>query len=176
MRTVPGEQEPLLIHCLHARQKRGAKVLTVKNGGHEMRGAALLVLKIYWKLKAHWHPILSRLDQKIIFNSKMTPITPSGCVKAIWPRRVMSQVTWLSHPMHCPKHKRDGLGWDAPQTKGKQASKCSASLGTPSRMMEKPFQVAPQMPKSVQSSKGSNGCCVVSFYSFNEKLQSKYNH
>ncbi len=66
-------------------------------------------------------------------------------------------------PKQWPKPNRDGLGWDEPQSEGKRANKCSAFLGTPSRLFENHFRWLPheahwENAKSVQSSNQSKGC------------------
>ena len=61
----------------------------------------LFITGIYSKLKAHWtsmattafycdvssHAVCVLMDHHLFFNRTMTPNTPPGCVRAIWPRR-----------------------------------------------------------------------------------------
>ena len=97
--------------------------------------------------KAHnqhgYHNILQRytipsglhwVGWSFVFYRTMTQNTPLGCVRAIWPStasdELASTITW-------PQPKWDGLGWVGPQREGKTANKCSAYVGTPSRLLEK---------------------------------------
>ena len=52
------------------------------------------------------------------------------------PDDLASTVTW-------PKPNRDGLGWNGSQSESKRANKCSASLRTPSRLLENHFRWLP---------------------------------
>ena len=75
----------------------------------------------------------------ICFSTGQWPNPPPGCVRAIWPRRVMKcciKMTWLS-TITRPQPNWDGLGWVGPQSEGKAANKCSAYVRTPSRLLEK---------------------------------------
>ena len=116
---------------------------------------ALLVtlLVIYLEFKAHLtntattafcsdtssHLVCALWGYHFFFKRTMTQNTPPGCVRAIWPRRrvmVLHQMTW---PPQLPNLNPIEMVWvklDS-RLKEKYANKCSAYVGTPSRLLEK---------------------------------------
>ena len=79
-----------------------------------------------------YHPIWFGLSPTIIcFSIGQWPNTPPGCVRAIWPRRRVTDWYTGSQPNW------NGLGWVGQQRDVKAAKKCSAYVGTPSRLLEK---------------------------------------
>lgn len=77
-----------------------------------------------------WHP-----THHLFSNSTMTYMTKKEGDGV--PRQVTwSTVTW-------PQPSRDGAGWAGRQSEDKRANKCSASPGTPSRLLENRFRRRP---------------------------------
>ena len=85
------------------------------------------------------HLIWFALSGRIIcFSTGQWPNTPPSCVRAIWKRRVIEcGIRWPGLHNHPTSSNWDGLGWVGPQSEEKAANKCSAYVGTPSRLLEK---------------------------------------
>jgi hypothetical protein len=88
---------------------------------------------------------LSFVTWQLSFITWQWPNTPPGCVRAIWPRRRVMEWCIRLQPNW------DGLGWVGLQDKGKAANKCSAYVGTPSRLKSIPGEGSWENAKSVQS-------------------------
>jgi hypothetical protein len=107
-------------------------------------GGALLVTLIYLEFKAHLtcmattafcSDIPSHLvcfsGTIICFSIGQWPNTPPGCVRAIWPRRRVMEgcIRWPG--LHNHLTNPNEIVWD------ELDNKCSAYVGTPSRLLEK---------------------------------------
>ena len=161
----------------HRKSKRMVSTYMVPTVTHGGRGVMVWgcfagdtvgdLFKIEGTLNQHgYHSILQRhaipsglhlVGPSLIFQQDSDPKHTPGCVRAIWPRRrvMESTVTW-------PKPSPDGLGWDGTQSESKRSTKHSASLGTPSRLLENHFRWRPheahrENVKSVQSSNQRKG-------------------
>ena len=94
------------------------------------------LFRIQGTLNNHgYHTILQR-GTIICFSTGQWSNTSLGCVdqEGEWwsaaSNDLTSTITW-------PQPKWDSLGWVGPQSEGKAANKCSAYVGTPSRLLEK---------------------------------------
>ena len=156
MDISPVESCPL-VWCVFVRRGVGERMIsacvvpTVKHGGVMVwrcfAGYTVCDLfTIQGTLNQHGYhssntpPIWFALSGTIIFspNRTMTQNPPPGCVRVIWQRRrVMGCcIRWPGLHNH-PNW--DGLWLVGPQSEGKAANKCSAYVGTPSRLLEKKF-------------------------------------
>ena len=84
------------------------------------------------------HPIWFALSGTIIcFSTGQWPNTPPGCVRAIWPRKRVMEccIRWPGLHNHPTSTQ---LRWfEMSWSEGKAANKCSAYVGSPSRLLEK---------------------------------------
>ena len=125
-------------------------VPTMKHGGEVvMVWGALLVTRsvIYLELKAHLTSIATTafcsdtLSGTIIcFSTAQWPNTPSGCLRVIWQRRRVMEccISWpgLHNPPTSNKLRWFVMSFTSQQSEGIAANKCSAYVGTPSRLLE----------------------------------------
>ena len=123
-------------------------------------GVGLLCWLHCWGFIQNWRHISSSLrlvGPSFIFQQDNDPKHTSDMKKES--DGVLCQMTW---PPHWPKPNWDGLGWDGQQCEGERANKCSASLGTPLRLLENHFrwllhEAHRENAKSVQSRNQSKG-------------------
>jgi hypothetical protein len=75
----------------------------------------------------------------IYFSTEQWPNTPAGCVRVFYQEGVWWSAASddLVSTIPRPQPNWDGSGWVEPQSEGKAANKCSAYVGSPSRLLEK---------------------------------------
>ena len=141
-----GSNRCVFVRCrVRERMISSYMVPTVKHGGTFVMmwgcfagDTVCDLFRIQGTLNQHgYHSILQRYAipsglRLSCFLTGQWPNAHPGCVRAIWPiRRVMECCTrW-------PEPNWDGLGWVGPQSDRKTANRCSAYVGTPSRLLEK---------------------------------------
>ena len=82
------------------------------------------------------HLVCALLDYHLFFNRTMTQHTSRLC-KGYLTKKKSAASDDLVSTITQPQPNWDGLGWVGPQSEKKAANKCSAYVGTPSRLLEK---------------------------------------